>query len=312
MTKPLLRIGTRGSPLALAQTELFRTQLIDAWPDLAEPGALETIVIRTSGDRIQDRPLSEVGGKGLFTKELDEALREDVIDVAVHSAKDLPTSLEEEFLMGCTLEREDPRDALVSRIPGAESLGTSPKGSSMGTSALRRSAQILSLRDDIRIKPMRGNVDTRLRKLESGEVDAIVLAAAGLIRLGLEHRISGYFDPVEILPAVGQGIIGIVMRSDDDHIFEYLQPLDDLDTHKAIMAERSMLHQLEGNCRTPIAGFAALEDGRLYLTGLVATLDGVTTWRVQNSSLPGDAFALGREVGRRLQEMAGDEFPRAY
>ncbi|MBL8700689.1 MAG: hydroxymethylbilane synthase [Alphaproteobacteria bacterium] len=309
MTKPLLRIGTRGSPLALAQAALFREQIIAAWPDLGDPGALETVVIKTTGDRIQDRPLSAIGGKGLFTKELDEALRNDVIDVAIHSAKDLPATTHEDLLLGCTLEREDPRDALISRV-GAISLGTSPKGSSMGTSALRRASQVLSLRDDIQIRPLRGNVDTRLRKLESGEMDAIILAAAGLKRLGLEHRISGYFDPVEILPAVGQGVIGVVMRSDDDHIFEYLQPLDHMDTHNAIMAERSMLHQLEGNCRTPIAGLAVIEDDRLVLHGLVATLDGVTTWRVQSSAPPAEAFALGREVGRRLQEMAGDEFPR--
>ncbi len=309
MAKPLIRMGTRGSPLALAQARILRDALISAWPDLENPGALETVVIKTIGDSMLERPLGMISGKGMFTKELEEALLRKTIDVAVHSVKDMPSFHHDDLILACTLKREDPRDALVSRI-GSVSLGTTPARSSMGTSALRRQSQILALRDDIRLKMMRGNVDTRLRKLDDGDVDAIMLAAAGLKRLGLEKRISGYIDPVEVLPAVGQGAIGCEIRADDDYVFEYLQPLDHRDTHDSITAERSMLHQLEGNCRTPIAGLAHVDRGDLWLAGLVATPDGVTTWRVQLSAKPREALGLGRHVGMRLQEMAGSNFPK--
>ncbi len=309
MTGSLLRLGTRGSPLALAQARLVREALIAAWPDLEAPGAIETIIIRTTGDRIQDRPLSEVGGKGLFTKELEEALLGNTIDVAVHSIKDLPSVHQDDLFLACTLEREDPRDAIVSRH-GAVSFTTTPRGATIGTSALRRQSQILALRSDIQFKALRGNVDTRLRKLDEGEVDAIMLAAAGLKRLGLAGRISGYIDPGEMLPAVGQGAIGCEIRSGDRRVFEYLQPLDHRDTHDAILAERAMLHQLEGNCRTPIAGLALVDRGDLSLEGLVATPDGVTTWRFQLSAERAQAKGLGRQVGQRIQQMAGSAFPK--
>ncbi len=309
MTSSLLRLGTRGSPLALAQARMVREALIAAWPDLEAPGAIETIIIRTTGDRIQDRPLSEVGGKGLFTKELEEALLGNTIDIAVHSIKDLPSVHQDDLFLACTLRREDPRDAIISR-DGAASLGTTPHGATIGTSALRRQSQILALRNDIRFKALRGNVDTRLRKLDAGEVDAIMLAAAGLKRLGLEGRITGYIDPSEMLPAVGQGAIGCEIRSSDRRVFEYLQPLDHRDTHDAILAERAMLHQLEGNCRTPIAGLALVDRGDLSLEGLVATPDGVTTWRFQLSAKRAQAQGLGRQVGQRIQQMAGSAFPK--
>jgi len=309
MTRPLIRLGTRGSPLALAQARIVRNALIEAWPDLADPGALETIAIKTTGDRIQDRPLSAIGGKGLFTKELEEALLGKRIDVAIHSVKDMPSFHHEDLFLACTLKREDPRDVIISRV-GAVSLGTTPVRSTLGTSSLRRQSQILALRDDIQIKMLRGNVETRLSKVDSGELDATMLAAAGLKRLGLAHRISGYIDPAEVLPAVGQGVIGCEIRVDDDHIFEYLHPLDHRATHDAVTAERSMLHQLEGNCRTPIAGLAVVDRGDLWLTGLVATPDGGTTWRVQLSSRSDDGLSLGREVGQRIQQMAGSAFPR--
>jgi hydroxymethylbilane synthase len=311
MTNPLIRLGTRGSPLALAQTKIVRKLLIDAWPDLANPGALETVVIKTTGDRIQDRPLSQIGGKGLFTKELEEALLQKRIDVAIHSVKDMPSFHQEDLFLACTLKREDPRDAIVAR-PGVTSIGTIPLRATLGTSSLRRQSQLLALRGDIQIKPLRGNVETRLGKVESGELDATMLAAAGLKRLGLANRISGYLDPSEMVPAVGQGVIGCEIRVDDDHIFEYLQPLNHRATHDAVVAERSMLHQLEGNCRTPIAGLAMMDRGDLWLTGLVATLDGGTTWRVQLSAKPDDALTLGREVGQRIQEMAGSNFPKIH
>lgn len=309
MTSPLLRLGTRGSPLALAQTRMVHAALIAAWPGLEAPDAIEIVVIRTMGDRIQDRPLSAVGGKGLFTKELEEALLADTIDIAIHSVKDLPSAHQDGLFLACTLEREDPRDAIISR-DGAVSLATTALGATIGTSALRRQSQILALRNDIRFKMLRGNVDTRLRKLDEGEVDAIMLAAAGLKRLGLEKRITGYIDPQEMLPAVGQGAVGCEIRIGDHRVFDYLQPLDHRDTHDAILAERAMLHQLEGNCRTPIAGYARVEHGDLSLKGLVATPDGVSTWRFQLSAKRAEARGLGREVGERIQAMAGSAFPK--
>jgi hydroxymethylbilane synthase len=309
MTQPLIRLGTRGSPLALAQTKIVRNLLIEAWPDLAEAGALETVVIKTTGDQVQDRPLSAIGGKGLFTKELEEALLAKRIDVAIHSAKDMPTFHQEDLFLACTLKREDPRDAIIAR-EGVVSIGTMPVRATLGTSSLRRQSQVLALRSDVQVRMLRGNVETRLGKVQSGELDVTMLAAAGLKRLGLAHHISGYIDPSEMLPAVGQGVIGCEIRVDDDHIFEYLQPLNHRATHDALVAERSMLHQLEGNCRTPIAGLAMMDRGDLWLTGLVATPDGGTTWRVQLSAQPDDALTLGREVGQRIQQMAGSNFPK--
>jgi hydroxymethylbilane synthase len=310
MTLPLLRLGTRGSQLALAQARLVAEALAGAWPGLSAPGAIETVVIRTTGDRIQDRPLSAIGGKGLFTKELEEALAERRIDVAVHSTKDLPGVLPPGFALGCVLERGDPRDALVMRAGSPRRLADLPPGCSIGTSALRRQSQILALRPDIAIRMMRGNIDTRLRKLDDGEVDAIILAAAGLRRIGLGARITLALDPAEFVPAVGQGAVCCEVRDGDARVLDLLARVGHGETTDAVRAERAMLLRLEGNCRTPIAGHATIEAGRLSLTGFVATPDGREGWRADGTAAPVDAEALGDDVARRILEMAGDRFPR--
>lgn len=309
MDTPLLRLGTRGSALALAQARLVRDALAAAWPDLAAPGAIETVVIRTTGDRVQDRPLSAIGGKGLFTKELEEALAAGAIDAAVHSVKDLPADLPAPFALAATLPRETPFDALIARVPVA-GLATLPRGARIGTSALRRQAQLLAQRDDLQIGMLRGNVDTRLAKVEGGAFDATLLAAAGLNRLGLADRISCLLTADEMLPAVGQGAVGCETRATDRRVLAYMEAIDHAPTHRAIRAERAMLHQLEGNCRTPIAGLAQPDGDLLTLTGFVATPDGRRGWRMSLSAAPGDAAALGREVGQGILRMAGDDFPR--
>lgn len=309
MTRPILRLGTRGSQLALAQTGLVRDALAAAWPALAAPGAIETVVVRTTGDRIQDRPLAAIGGKGLFTKELEEALLDGSIDAAVHSVKDLPADLPEPFMLAATMPRETPFDALICRQP-CDGLAGLPRGARIGTSALRRQAQLLAQREDLSVGMLRGNVDTRLRKVDTGEFDATLLAAAGLRRLGLAHRISCLLDGDAMLPAVGQGAIGCEIRAGDSATRTYLEALDHAPTHHAIRAERAMLRVLEGNCRTPIAGLAKHDDGRLTLNGLVVTPDGRQGWRMSLSGGPADCVALGREVGHEILRMAGDDFPR--
>jgi hydroxymethylbilane synthase len=309
MSTPILRLGTRGSALALAQADLVRAALAAAWPDLSAPDAIEIVVIRTTGDRIQDRPLSAIGGKGLFTKELEEALANGTIDFAVHSVKDLPAALPDPFALAAMLPREDPRDALITRVP-CTGLSTLPAGARIGTSALRRQSQILAQRDDVVLSMLRGNVDTRLRKVESGEFDAILLAAAGLNRLGLADRITCLLEADEMLPAVGQGAVGCEIRADDTELARRLAAIDHAPTRLAVGAERAMLARLEGNCRTPIAGHARLADGLLSLTGLVAQPDGRRAWRLSLSALPEEGEALGREVGLGILEMAGDDFPR--
>jgi hydroxymethylbilane synthase len=309
MTRPLLRLGTRGSLLALAQTGLVRDALAAAWPALAAPGAIETVVVRTTGDRIQDRPLSEIGGKGLFTKELEEALLDGSIDAAVHSVKDLPAELPAPFVLAATLPRETPFDALISRHP-CDGLAGLPRGARIGTSALRRQAQLLAQREDLSVGMLRGNIDTRLRKVGSGDFDAILLAAAGLRRLGLDGHITCLLDADSMLPAVGQGAIGCETRAGDAPVRTYLEAIDHAPTHHAVRAERAMLRVLEGNCRTPIAGLARTDDGGLTLNGLVVTPDGRQGWRISLSGGPAECVELGREVGHEILRMAGDDFPR--
>jgi hydroxymethylbilane synthase len=309
MTAPRFRLGTRGSALALAQAALLRDALAAAWPELAVPGAIETVVIRTTGDRIQDRPLAEIGGKGLFTKELEEALDDGRIDAAVHSVKDLPTALPPPFALVATLPRESPFDALIARVPVA-GLAMLPRGARLGTSALRRQAQLLAQRPDLQVVALRGNVDTRLGKLQGGDLDAILLAAAGLNRLGLADRITCLLGPDEMLPAVGQGAVGCEIRAADARTRRYLEAIDHPPTHDAVRAERAMLHRLEGNCRTPIAGFASPSPGGLTLTGFVATPDGRQGWRLSLTGAARDGVELGREVGEGILRMAGRDFPR--
>ena len=299
-----LRIGTRGSPLALAQTEETRSRLAAAHPELGPNGAIETVVIHTTGDRELDRPLSEIGGKGLFTKEIDEALLEGRVDLSVNSMKDVPTWLPDGLVLACMLEREDPRDGFLSL--GAPNLAGLAEGAVVGTTSLRRRAQILHRRPDLRVALFRGNVDTRIRKLGEGQVDATLLAVAGLRRLGLDDALTSIMEPEEMLPAVGQGAIGIACRAGDDRVLALLAPLNHRPTLYRVTAERALLEVLDGSCRTPIAALARLaEDGSLALTGLVARPDGSEILTTERHGGVADARAMGMDAGRELRRRAG-------
>lgn len=294
-----LRIGTRGSPLALAQAHQTRDRLAAAHPALAEPGAIEIVVIRTTGDAILDRTLSEAGGKGLFTKEIEEALVDRRIDLAVHSMKDVPTWLPDGLDICCVLPREDPRDAFFS--PKASSIDELPSGAVVGTASLRRQALVLARRPDLKVVPFRGNVDTRLRKLAEGEADATLLALAGLNRLGIAGRATSVIDPSVMLPAVAQGAIGIEVRADDAGTRALLAPLNCGDTMLRVTAERALLAVLDGSCRTPIAALAELRPDGLHLDGLVASPDGRQVLRTSRSGAAADAAQLGSDAGRELK-----------
>ncbi|HWG04423.1 MAG TPA: hydroxymethylbilane synthase [Beijerinckiaceae bacterium] len=300
------RIGTRGSPLALAQArEVVR--LLARAHDI-DPARIEIITIRTTGDTIQDRPLAEAGGKGLFTKELDSALVAGEIDAAVHSSKDLPTILPDEVAIAGFLPREDVRDVFVSAK--ATSIATLPAGATLGTASLRRQAQALRLRPDLRITLLRGNVETRLRKTESGEVDATLLALAGLKRLGLAARATNILAIDDFLPAVGQGAIALTIRAGDAHMQETLAPLCDLPTGAALIAERAFLRVLDGSCRTPIAGHAQVEGRSLRFRGTILRADGSEAFDIDRSGSLDDAEAIGDEAGRALLGQAPSDILR--
>jgi hydroxymethylbilane synthase len=306
MSSRPLRIGTRGSPMAMRQTALVRDRLVAAHPDLASPGAVEIVTIRTTGDRVQDRRLAEIGGKGLFTKEIEEALFAGQIDLAVHSLKDVETWLPDGLEIVCILPRDDPRDAFLSAK--APSLAGLPRGASIGTTSLRRQAQLLRRRPDLRIVPIRGNVDTRIRKLDAGEVDALVLALCGLERLG-EARLATEILPRDVmLPAVGQGALAIEGRAGDDRLRRLLEPLHDPRSAACVGAERAMLAALDGSCRTPIAGLAELDGNRLTLEGLLLKPDGSAELRARSTGGIGEAEVLGSELGRELKRRAGPGF----
>jgi hydroxymethylbilane synthase len=305
-----LRIGTRGSPLALIQAEELRRRLAAAHPHLADPAAIELTVIRTTGDRVQDRPLADLGGKGLFTKEIEEALLAGAVDFAVHSMKDLPTWLPSGLALACLLPREDPRDALLAR-DGASIAGL-PEGAVVGTASLRRQAQLLALRPDLRVVPLRGNVETRLRKLEAGTVDATLLALAGLKRLGLADRATAILSADEMLPAVAQGALGIEVRAGDDVALALLAPLDDPATATVVAAERACLAGLDGSCRTPIAALAEPEPGGwLRLRALLATPDGRAVRRDERRGPASAPAELGRAAAVALRAGADPAFFRA-
>jgi len=307
MASPLLRIGTRGSPLALAQAAEVRARLAAAWPELAAEGAVETVIIRTTGDAVQNRTLAAIGGKGLFTKELEEALYAGTVDLAVHSLKDVPTWLPDGLALVCHLEREDPRDAFFSR--GGAPLATLPAGSVVGTASLRRQAQVLHARPDLRVVPLRGNVETRLRKLAEGAVDATLLALAGLKRLGKTAGISEILPPEAMLPAVAQGAIGIEARSGDERVRAYLEPLGHRATERRVAAERALLAALDGSCKTPIAGLAEfVEGGRLRLRGLVVRPDGGAAHATEREGAAEDAERMGADAGAELRRTAGPGF----
>jgi len=306
MTTHPLRIGTRGSPLALAQAHETRDRLIAAHPHLAAPGAVEIVVFKTTGDRILDRTLAEAGGKGLFTKELEEALFDGRADLAVHSMKDVPTQLPDGLEIATLLPREDPRDAFFSRTGGG--IADLPAGAVVGTAGLRRQAQVLELRPDLKIFPLRGNVQTRLSKLDAGEVDATLLALAGLRRLGLTDRITAVLEPETMLPAVAQGAIGIEIRSDDDATRELLAPLNCAETMVRVTAERALLAALDGSCRTPIAALAVLDGDGLHLRAKVLSHDGSIIFRTERRGRSADAESLGSDAGAEIRAQLPPDF----
>jgi hydroxymethylbilane synthase len=296
----LLRIGTRGSALALQQTQVVVDLLKAAWPDLT----IDVIEIRTTGDRIQDVPLVKIGDKGLFVKEIEEALLDSRIDWAVHSVKDLPSELPQGLNVGTLAARGDPRDALVARR--GLTLTTLPEKAGIGTSSLRRRAQLLHWRPDLNIVPVRGNVDTRLRKLETDGLDGIVVAAAGLMRMGWEARISDIIPPEICLPAVGQGALGVELRCADEAAQALFQPLTSPATQAAVTAERSFLAHLQGGCQVPIAAWAIAEEGRLWLRGMICDVDGLTLVRSERWGLLHAPERLGEALAEELLRRGGD------
>jgi hydroxymethylbilane synthase len=300
----LARIGTRGSPLALAQAGEVRARLAAAHG--VAPEAVAICVIRTSGDMIQDRPLAEVGGKGLFTKEIEQALIEGAIDLAVHSAKDMETVLPRGLAPTACLAREDVRDAFISRK--AATLAALPPGAVIGTASLRRQALVKRLRPDVEVVSFRGNVETRLKKLDAGAVDATLLAMAGLKRLGLADAATSVFDIDEFLPAVGQGAVAIETRENDARTREFLAPINHPETFTAIMAERAFLAELDGSCKTPIAGHASIAGGTLRLRGLIVKPDGTQALETTRSGPVEDARRLGADAGHELKARAGPGF----
>lgn len=304
-SQAILRIGTRGSPLALAQAKETRRRLLAAHGGLTEQD-IELVVIKTTGDRIQDRSLAAAGGKGLFTKELEEHLSAGDIDLAVHSMKDVPTILPDGLGILCLLPREDVRDALIARE--CRSLTDLPKGAHIGTASLRRQAQLLRHRPDFRVTTLRGNVETRLRKVSEGAFDATLLAMAGLRRLGLLEHAGAPIAVSELLPAVAQGAVGIECRVDDRRVADLLAPLDHAETRTTVTAERALLAALDGSCRTPIAALAELAGDRLHLRAEILKPDGsqsVVTERVGGVQ---DAAAMGSDAGAELKRRGGPGF----
>jgi hydroxymethylbilane synthase len=300
----MLRIGTRGSPLALAQARAVRDRL--AATHRWAPDAIEIKTIRTSGDLIQDRPLADAGGKGLFTKEIEQALIDGAIDLAVHSAKDMSTVLPDALVLAACLEREDVRDAFISRK--AEDLRSLAAGSVVGTSALRRQAQVRRLRPDLTVVNFRGNVETRLRKLDEGGADATLLALAGLKRLGLAQAATAILPVEEFLPAVGQGAIAIETRAADARVRDLVAAIDHADTSTALTAERAFLAVLDGSCRTPIAGHAIVAAQTVQFRGLILRPDGSEAHDTACAGSREDAAAIGAEAGRELKRLASADF----
>ena len=306
-----LRIGTRGSPLALVQTKMVIAALAQAhgWSAREADERTEVVATQSSGDRIQDKPLADIGGKGLFAKELEEALQDGRIDCAVHSLKDMPGILPEGLVIACHMPREDPRDALVSNT--APDLSALPNGSVVGTSSVRRKAMLLNVRPDLHIVGFRGNVDTRLRKLAAGEADATILALAGLKRLGTEGHARHVFSPREMLPAVAQGAIGVEMRDDATQVRELFAPLNHAEADLTVTLERAFLAALDGSCRTPLAGFAERRGDTIEFTGCVLTPDGRTRIDVTRSLPYSTAKAseiAGSDAGCELLARAGRHF----
>lgn len=284
-----IRIGTRGSPLALAQAHEVRDRLAKAH-GLSED-AISITIIKTTGDRVTDRPLSDIGGKGLFTKEIEDALFAREIDIAVHSMKDMQTELPDGLALGAVLPREDPRDAFISLKHA--NISALPTGAIVGTSSLRRKSQVLSIRPDLSVIDFRGNVETRLRKLKDGVAEATFLAVAGLNRLGLSDRITAIVPSADMLPAAAQGAIGLEIRTGDKEAEAFVAPLNDVNSQRAVTAERAFLARLEGSCRTPIAAHATIDGERLSFRGQVLSLDGQQKYDVSRSG----AANASRDIG---------------
>jgi hydroxymethylbilane synthase len=297
--RKLIKIGTRGSLLATTQSTWVKNQI-----EAQHPGvSVELVIIVTKGDKILDVPLAMVGGKGLFVKEIEEALLRKDVDLAVHSMKDVPSELPEELHLGITPLRENPHDAFISAR--YKTLADLPQGATVGTSSLRRRAQLAALRPDLKIVDLRGNLDTRLRKLDEGQFQAIILAAAGLNRLGMSSRATGYFTAKEMLPAVGQGALGIELRKDDAELLAGLAFLNDAGTTVAVAAERAFLYRLEGGCQVPIGAFAEVHNGQVELTGLVASIDGKEVLKDSIAGPSEEAQELGTRLANKLLEKGG-------
>jgi hydroxymethylbilane synthase len=295
-----IRVGTRGSALALWQAEWVKAELEKKYPGMA----VTLTKIKTTGDKILDVPLAQVGGKGLFVKEIEEAMLSNEIDIAVHSMKDVPTFFPDGLHLSCITKREDPRDALLSR--NRVKFKDLPKGANVGTSSLRRQAQLMHIRPDFVIHQLRGNVDTRLRKLKEGQFDAIVLAAAGVKRLGLAENVSEYIEPEISLPAIGQGALGVECRIDDRELNDLIFFFNHNDTRTCVMGERALLRRLEGGCQVPIACYGQMKDGQLHLTGLVGSVDGKRIIKDAIEGAPEKAEKLGVTLAEKLLTQGAD------
>ncbi|MFD2205003.1 hydroxymethylbilane synthase [Kiloniella antarctica] len=306
---PILRLGTRGSPLALAQANEVKRLLSEAHADLTADSAIEIVVIKTTGDKIQDRALSAIGGKGLFTKEIEDGLQDSSVDIAVHSMKDVPTWLPDGLEISTVLEREDPRDALFSNK--GKSLADLPRGAVVGSASLRRQAQIKAKRPDLEVITFRGSVQTRLRKLKEGQVDATLLAVAGLNRLGQSELITSALSTEEMLPAPAQGAVGLEVRTGDVRVRAYVDTIHHEPTMQRISAERACLAELDGSCRTPIAALAEIEGNEMYLRTMLAAPDGSKIFTTERRGPVSEAIEMGRSAGRELKEQAGDAFFKA-
>ena len=305
MLEKTLKIATRQSPLALWQANYVKDRLQQLYPDLT----IELVPMVTKGDVILDSPLAKIGGKGLFVKELENALLTKEADIAVHSMKDVPMQFPEGLGLAVICQREDPRDAFVSH--SYRTFAELPQGAVVGTSSLRRQCQLKALRPDLDIRSLRGNVGTRLSKLDNGDYDAIILASAGLIRLGLADRIASFIDIEQSLPAAGQGAVGIECRTDDVQVQALLAPLADAETTYCVRAERAMNNHLQGGCQVPIGGYAVLQQGQLYLRALVGDIDGSRIIRAEGKSAVENAEVLGVKIAEQLLAQGADKILQA-
>ena len=305
MLEKTLKIATRQSPLALWQANYVKDRLQQLYPDLT----IELVPMVTKGDVILDSPLAKIGGKGLFVKELENALLTQEADIAVHSMKDVPMQFPEGLGLAVICQREDPRDAFVSH--SYRTFAELPQGAVVGTSSLRRQCQLKALRPDLDIRSLRGNVGTRLSKLDNGDYDAIILASAGLIRLGLADRIASFIDVEQSLPAAGQGAVGIECRTDDAQVQALLAPLAGAETTYCVLAERAMNNHLQGGCQVPIGGYAVLQQGQLYLRALVGDIDGSRIIRAEGKSAVENAEVLGVQIAEQLLAQGADKILQA-